>query len=238
MIDKTSNFHVTILTTFPEMFPSTLGYSLAGSALKEGLWSYDVINIRDFGVTRHKNVDDEPYGGGTGLVMRADVLSKAIDHALEKYPDSIIYYMSPRGILLKQSVICEIVSKKSIIIICGRFEGIDERVIEEYNVLEISLGDFILSGGEIAAIALMDACIRLIPGVLVNQVTLIEESFSDIHQEGLLLEYPLYTRPSKWKSRLVPEVLLSGNHSKIKKWRKEESIRVTTERRPDLLKNS
>lgn len=236
MQESSSKFHVTILTTFPEMFPSTLAYSLAGNALKQGIWSYDVINIRDFGVTRHKNVDDDPYGGGNGLVMRVDVLSEAIDYALTKYPDSEIYYMSPRGRVIKQSIICEVLSKKNIIIVCGRFEGIDERVIEEYNVTEISLGDFILSGGEVAAIAMMDACIRLIPGVLANNETLIEESFSDIHHEGLLLEYPLYTRPSMWRGRSVPDVLLSGNHRQIEEWRKKESVRITLERRPDLLK--
>lgn len=236
MQESSSKFHVTILTTFPEMIPASLAYSLAGNALKKGIWSYDVINIRDFGLTRHKNVDDEPYGGGNGLVMRVDVLSKALDHAVAKYPGSEIYYMSPRGGVIKQSLICEVLAKKNIIIVCGRFEGIDERVIEEYNVTEISLGDFILSGGEVAAIAMMDACIRLIPGVLAKNETLIEESFSDIHQEGLLLEYPLYTRPSEWRGRSVPDVLLSGNHRQIEEWRKREAIRITSERRPDLLK--
>ncbi len=232
---QSKNFHATILTIFPEMFPSTLGYSLAGQALSKNLWSYDVINIRDFGVTKHHNVDDEPYGGGSGLVMRADVLSAALDVALSKTPDAEIYYMSPRGIPLKQSLVANISRKKEIIILCGRFEGIDERVIEEYNVTEISLGDFILSGGEVAAVALLDACIRLIPGVLANQSTLIEESFSEAGEEGLLLEYPLYTRPAIWRERSVPEVLLSGNHHDIKEWRKAESIKITAARRPDLL---
>lgn len=238
MSDDSSKFHVTVLTSFPEMFPASLAYSLAGNALNKGIWSYSVINIRDFGITRHKNVDDEPYGGGNGLVMRADVLSRALDYALKQYPHSSIYYMSPRGVVMKQSLISEISAKKNIIILCGRFEGIDERVIEEYNVLEISLGDFILSGGEVAAVAMMDACIRLIPGVLVNNNTLVDESFSGVHEEGLLLEYPLYTRPSEWRGRFVPDVLLSGNHRKIDEWRKKESIRVTSERRPDLLKEN
>ena len=232
---NSDNFHVTILTIFPEMFPSALGYSLAGQALKKNLWSYEIINIRDFGVTRHHNVDDEPYGGGNGLVMRADVLSGALDKALSKTPNADIYYMSPRGIPLKQSLVREIARSKNIIILCGRFEGIDERVIEEYNVTEISLGDFVLSGGEVAAVALLDACIRLIPGVLANQSTLIEESFSEIESNGLLLEYPLYTRPAIWRERCVPEVLLSGNHQDIKEWKKAEAVKITATRRPDLL---
>ena len=232
---NSDNFHVTILTIFPEMFPSALGYSLAGQALKKNLWSYEIINIRDFGVTRHHNVDDEPYGGGNGLVMRADVLSGALDKALSKTPNADIYYMSPRGIPLKQSLVREIARSKNIIILCGRFEGIDERVIEEYNVTEISLGDFVLSGGGVAAVALLDACIRLIPGVLANQSTLIEESFSEIESNGLLLEYPLYTRPAIWRERCVPEVLLSGNHQDIKEWKKAEAVKITATRRPDLL---
>lgn len=233
---RSENFHAIILTIFPEMLPGTLAYSLAGQALKNNLWSYEVINIRDYGLTKHKNVDDEPYGGGNGLVMRADVLSGAIEAALKKIPDGAkIYYMSPRGAPLKQSFVRELSKQKNIIIICGRFEGIDERVIEEYNVTEISLGDFVLSGGEVAAVALLDACIRLIPGVLANQSTLIEESFSEAEEEGILLEYPLYTRPAKWRERSVPEVLLSGNHRDIKEWQKAEALKITAARRPDLL---
>lgn len=225
-------FHATILSLFPEMFPGTLQYSLAGQALAKGLWSYDTINIRDFGISKHRNVDDEPYGGGNGLVMRPDVVGRALDSAIKKNKADI-YYMSPRGKPLTQGLVRQIAEKGSIIILCGRFEGIDERLIEEYNATEISLGDFVLSGGEIAAMAVLDACIRLIPGVLANQSTLVEESFSCI--DGLL-EYPLYTRPAQWNDRLVPEVLLSGNHQKIKEWRAEQSQKITAERRPDLLK--
>jgi len=232
---KEKHFHAAILTIFPEMLPGPLAHSLAGQALVKNLWSYEVINIRDFGLTKHKNVDDKPFGGGNGLVMRADVLSDAIDVALEKNPGAKVYYMSPRGVPLKQSLVREISKQKNIIIICGRFEGIDERVIEEYNVTEISLGDFVLSGGEVAAVALLDACIRLVPGVLANQSTLIEESFSEVEEEGLLLEYPLYTRPAKWRERSVPEVLLSGNHRDIKEWQKAEALKITAARRPDLL---
>lgn len=236
MSEETNLFHVTILTTFPEMFPSTLQYSLAGKALEKNIWSYEVINIRDFGVGKHKNVDDEPYGGGNGLVMRPDVLSSAIEFALEKTKNADIYYMSPRGEPIKQALVKDISKKRNIIIICGRFEGIDERIISGYNVREISLGDFVLSGGEIAAIALVDACVRLLPGVLVNQSTLEEESFSDFGGDGMLLEYPLYTRPQIWNGITVPDVLLSGNHHNINEWRKAEAIRITSERRPDLLK--
>lgn len=227
-------FHVTILSLFPEMFPGTLQYSLAGQGLTKGLWSYEVINIRDFGISKHKNVDDEPYGGGNGLVMRPDVIGEALDSIL-KENRADIYYMSPRGKPLNQRLVKQIVEKKNIIILCGRFEGIDERLIEEYNAIEISLGDFVLSGGEVAAMAMLDACIRLIPGVLANQDTLVEESFSDA--DGLL-EYPLYTRPAKWRNRCVPEVLLSGNHQKIREWRHEQSQKITEQRRPDLLRKA
>ncbi len=233
MQKKSDIFHVSLLSIFPEMFPGTLQYSLAGQALESNIWSYSTINIRDFGRTKHQNVDDEPYGGGNGLVMRPDVLGEALDFALNSSPLAKIYYMSPRGKPITQKLCKEISQAKDIIIVCGRFEGIDERVIQEYNATEISLGDFVLSGGEIAAIALLDACIRLLPGVLVNQSTLADESFAG--DEELLLEYPLYTRPSNWRGRLVPEVLLSGNHAKIEKWQKAESIRITKERRPDLL---
>ena len=229
-----SNFHISILTSFPEMLPGTLAYSLAGKALESGIWSYDIINIRDFGKTKHRNIDDEPLGGGNGLVMRPDVLGDALDHTLSKYPNSIIYYMSPRGKVLKQEDLPKILGHKNIIILCGRFEGIDERVIEEYDIREISIGDFILSGGEIAAIAMIDACLRLIPGVLKNSETLKEESFN-IGNESKLLEYPLYTRPAKWKGRKAPEILLSGHHAKISEWRLEKSKEITQKRRPDLL---
>ena len=235
---QSSAFHATILTIFPEMFPGYLQYSLAGKALQEGIWSYDVINIRDFGVTKHQNVDDEPYGGGHGLVMRPDVLGGAMDYALSKYPDAKIYYMSPRGIKLEHKIVKRISTEERIIILCGRFEGIDERVIEEYNAIEISLGDFVLSGGEAAALAMLDACVRLIPGVLANQMTLSEESFSDDYNNCTLLEYPLYTRPSTWRGREVPDVLLSGNHALIERWRYDQALSVTSKKRPDLIKKA
>lgn len=229
------SLHAVILSIFPEMFPGTLGCSLAGQALKNNIWSYDLINIRDYGITKHHNVDDAPYGGGNGLVMRPDVLGQALDKALTLAPTSKIFYPSPRGKLINQTLIQEIVASKKVIILCGRFEGIDERVIDEYNVEEISLGDFVLSGGEIAAIALLDACIRLLPGVMSNPQTIVEESFGEF-AEGQLLEYPLYTRPVIWKERSVPEILLSGNHAEIKAWRTKQSLEITKQRRPDLIK--
>lgn len=240
MLNTSSFFHANILSLFPEMFPGPLQYSLAGKALKRNIWSYKAINIKDFGITKHKKVDDEPYGGGSGLVMRADVLEKAIDYALNTYTNlntkPYLCYMSPRGDIINQNLIKEIIKQKNIIIICGRFEGIDERVIEKYNVSEISLGNFVLSGGEIAALALLDSCIRLLPGVIANQNTLLEESFNTINEGNVtLLEYPLYTRPAVWCNLRVPEVLLSGDHKKIKEWRLNQSIKITKQRRPHFI---
>ncbi len=231
-----SIFHASILTIFPEMFPGPLGHSLAGTALKNEIWSYDAVNIRDFGITKHKNVDDEAYGGGHGLIFRPDVLGNAIDSSLAKHPNAKIYYPSPRGKLLNQSLVKEIIHNKEIIIVCGRFEGIDERVIDEYNAEEISVGDYVLSGGEVAAMAMLDACVRLLPGVLANQDTLKSESFEEDGEFGGMLEPPLYTRPAVWKNRHVPEILLSGNHAAIEKWKRDQSKKVTMTRRPDLCR--
>lgn len=229
-------FKVKILTIFPKMFPGPLGMSLAGNSLKNNNWNLEVINIRDFGNTKHKNIDDEPFGGGNGLVMRADVLGNALDFACKNMENPQIFYPSPRGKIFSQSFAKEILNLKEIIIICGRFEGIDERIIDEYNVRQICIGDYILSGGEIAAFAILDSIIRLIPGTLANPDTLNEESFNFIDNIGTLLEYPQYTRPSRWRNRDVPEILLSGNHKLIEKWRLDESIRITKSLRPDLLK--
>ena len=231
-----SLFHASILTIFPEMFPGQLKYSLAGQALAKNIWSYDIINIRDFGRTKHKNVDDEAYGGGSGLIMRPDVLGPALDSALSKNPGSKIYYPSPRGKVLNQNIIQNIIQDKTIIILCGRFEGIDERIIEEYNAEQISIGDYILSGGEVAANVILDSVIRLLPGVLTNQDTLREESFERKDNGKKILEHPLYTKPSIWRSRKIPEVLLSGNHQEIEKWKHNQSVEVTKKLRPDLLK--
>jgi tRNA (guanine37-N1)-methyltransferase len=230
-----TNFHATILTIFPDMFPGALCMSLAGKALRNKIWSFDTINIRDFGLTKHKNVDDTAYGGGNGLIMRPDVLSAAIEYSFTKNVTKKIYYPSPRGKPYNQEVAQQILTEKNIIILCGRFEGIDERIIEEYNPELISIGDFILSGGEIAAYTILDSVIRLIPGVLDNPDTIKEESFEE-HGEGKLLEYPLYTKPNIWRDKKVPEILLSGHHDKIAKWKKEQSLRLTRLYRPDLLK--
>jgi len=229
-------FSATILSIFPELFPGPLGASLAGLALKNKIWECNIIDIKEFGRTKHKNVDDEPYGGGNGLVMRPDVLGDAIDEAKKISGSNKIYYMSPRGKPFTQELAHNIVNEENIIILCGRFEGIDERIIDEYNAFEISIGDFVLSGGEIAAMAVLDSCIRLLPGVLSNRDTLVEESFSISGEMQNLLEYPLYTRPNIWRDKKVPEVLLSGDHAKIKAWKLEEAQRITYERRPDLAK--
>ncbi|MCP5369087.1 MAG: tRNA (guanosine(37)-N1)-methyltransferase TrmD [Rickettsiaceae bacterium] len=220
-------FKVTCLTIFPEMLPGPLGYSLAGKALKNGIWNLEIVNIRDFGITRHQNVDDIAYGGGHGLIMRPDVLGNALDHTIKLNPDAKIYYPSPRGKLFDQANAKALSKQNNIIIICGRFEGIDERIIEEYNVEQISVGNYVLSGGEVATITILDSVIRLLPGVLSNQETLFEESFEKTIDGLNLLEHPLYTKPAMWRGRKVPEVLLSGNHQLIEDWKMEKSIEIT-----------
>ena len=222
-----NNFHVTILTLFPEMFPGPLAYSLAGRGLRNGLWSIDVINIRDFGITKHRKVDGVMCGGGNGLIMRPDVLGAALDQARKLHPGAKIYYPSPRGITLRQKISRRIATENKIIILCGRFEGIDERVIDEYDINQICIGDYILSGGEVAAITILDSVIRLLPGIVVNQDTLDTESFETEYNGVELIEHPLYTKPVEWRGRKVPKVLLSGNHSAIKLWQQEQSVRVT-----------
>lgn len=229
-------FKITFLTLFPQMFPGPLNFSLAGRALQEGIWSYETVNIRDFGVGRHKKVDDEPCGGGNGLIMRPDVIANSIDFAQANSPSAQLIYPTPRGELLDQSMIHELKDCGDIIILCGRFEGVDERVIEEYNAKQISLGDYVLSGGEIAALAIADAIIRLLPGVMKNDETKRTESFEIFSESKRYLEYPLYTKPTRWRDREVPDVLLSGNHKEIEKWRYAQSEEVTKQRRPDLLK--
>lgn len=222
---------VSILTLFPEMFPGPLGYSLAGQALEKKLWSLRKIQIRDFGIGKHRQVDDTPAGGGAGMILRADVLAAAIDHARTQQTEGPLIYLSPRGAKFTQSMAKELAKEKGVILLAGRFEGIDERVIKGRSITEISIGDYILSGGEIAAMALIDACVRLLPGVIGTSESLEKESF-----EGNLLEYPHYTRPREWEGRLIPDVLLSGDHKSIERWRNEEACKITRERRPDLLK--
>lgn len=219
-----------ILTLFPEMFPGTLGMSLAGTGLKKGLWDLKTLDIRDFSDNKHRNVDDTPAGGGPGMVMRADVLGAAIDHARDEAEESWpLVYLSPRGRCFDQAMAQEWQKAGGVTVICGRFEGIDERVLEARDVTEVSLGDFILSGGEPAAITMLDAVIRLLPGVMGQPETLTEESFT-----SGLLEYPQYTRPTVWENRSIPEVLMSGHHKKIAEWRRGQAEEITRLRRPDL----
>lgn len=228
---------IVALTLFPEMFPGPLGHSLAGTALKKGIWSLKTLDIRDFATDRHRTVDDSPYGGGTGMVMKPDVLGRALDEARRQLPEARMIYFSPRGVSMTQPLISSLIPQpSSLILLCGRFEGIDQRVIDHYGLLEVSLGDFVLSGGEIAALALLDAAVRLLPGVIGKEDAIAQESFG-IHEDfGGLLEYPHYTRPPDWNGRIVPEVLLSGDHQKIEKWRLEQAKAITRARRPELVK--
>jgi tRNA (guanine37-N1)-methyltransferase len=224
-------WRATVLTIFPGMFPGPLGDSLAGKASQKGLWSLAAVDIRDFAADRHRMVDDTPAGGGPGMIMKADVLGRAIDAAggPAEPDDRPRLLMSARGVPLTQSLVRQLVAGPGLLAVCGRFEGIDERVIAGRGLLEVSIGDFILSGGEIAAMALIDACVRLIPGVMGKEVSAAEESFS----VGLL-EHPQFTRPPLWEGRAIPEVLLSGDHGKVAAWRRTEAERLTRERRPDL----
>jgi tRNA (guanine37-N1)-methyltransferase len=224
----TSPWRTTVLTLFPEMFPGPLGVSLAGRALASGLWSLDARDIRESATDKHRSVDDTPAGGGPGMVLRADVLAAAIDAAgtATELPRLL---MSPRGRPLTQSRVRELATGPGVLIVCGRFEGVDQRVIEARNLEEVSIGDYVLSGGEIAAMTLIDACVRLLPGVMGKAESGAEESFSD----GLL-EYPQYTRPQTFEGAPIPEILLSGDHAKVAAWRKAEAEALTRARRPDL----
>ncbi len=222
-------FAASILTLFPEMFPGPLGVSLAGRALAAGIWSLDVADIRDHGIGTHRAVDDRPAGGGPGMVLRADVLAAAIDAAAEPADPRPRLLMSPRGAPLTQGRVRRLSQGPGAIVVCGRFEGVDERVIAARNLEEVSVGDFVLSGGEIAAMALVDACVRLLPGVMGAPESGLSESF-----EAGLLEYPHYTRPAAFEGMTIPDVLLSGHHGEIGKWRHAEAVRITRQRRPDL----
>jgi len=223
-------FRASILTLYPDMFPGSLGLSLAGKALKKSIWTCETHQIRDFATGKHANVDDTPSGGGAGMVLRADVLARAIDHASPENDQRPRLLMSPRGKPLTQEFVREIASGKGVTIICGRFEGVDERVIEARGLQEVSIGDFILSGGEPAALSLLDAVIRLLPGVMGNHISGEYESF-----ESGLLEHPHYTRPQVFEGQEIPEVLTGGNHGAIAKWRHQKSVELTDRRRPDLL---
>jgi len=225
------SWHINLLTLFPEMFPGSLGQSLSGRALEKGAWSYSALNIRDFATDKHKTVDDTPFGGGAGMVMRPDV----IENALLSLPNAgRKIYLSPRGKVLNQALVKELAAEPVLTLLCGRYEGVDQRLLDAHEFEEISIGDFILSGGEPAALILMDACIRLLPGVMGNETTPDEESFSN----GLL-EYPHYTRPADWtttdgRTLSVPEILRSGDHGKVAQWRLAQSEAITRDRRPDI----
>lgn len=227
------SWHVNILTLFPEMFPGALGASITGRALKEGIWSYSTTNIRDFATDRHKTVDDVPFGGGAGMVIKPDI----IEAALLSLPNpGRKIYLSPRGKTLTQAFVQELAQEPALTLLCGRYEGVDQRILDAQGFEEISIGDYVLTGGELGAIILMDACIRLRPGAVGNEATPHDESFSD----GLL-EYPHYTRPASWtdasgETRIVPDILLSGHHANIDKWRLQQAEELTKARRPDLWK--
>jgi len=228
VVNKTANaWRARVLTLFPEAFPGPLGVSLAGKALEDGLWELETVDIRAFATDKHRTVDDAPFGGGPGMVMRADV----VDAALASVADAGVplIYLSPRGKLLTQGRVKELAAGPGVTLLCGRFEGVDERIFAARRIEEISVGDFVLSGGEAAAMVVLDACVRLLPGVVGAEESLAEESF----EQGLL-EYPHYTRPQEWQGRGVPGVLVSGDHGKIKAWRRAQAEEITKDRRPDL----
>jgi tRNA (guanine37-N1)-methyltransferase len=226
-------WRATVFTLFPEMFPGPLGISLSGEGLAREIWRLEIRDIRAHGKGRHRAVDDTPAGGGPGMVMRADVLAASLDAGLDKGDKRPRVLLTPRGAPFTQSRVRALASGEGMVLICGRFEGVDERVVAARNLEEISIGDYVLSGGEIAAFAVCDACVRLLPGVMGAQASGDEESFA-----AGLLEYPHYTRPREWEGRAIPDVLLSGDHAKIKAWREAEALRVTRAKRPDLLKRT
>ncbi|WP_430241795.1 tRNA (guanosine(37)-N1)-methyltransferase TrmD [Neorhizobium sp. DAR64861/K0K2] len=224
-------FRATVLTLYPEMFPGHLGFSLSGKAMERGQWSLEAMQIRDFAEDKHRTVDDTPAGGGAGMVLRADILAKAIDSLADDSRPRLL--MSPRGKPLSQKRVRELGEGEGVVIVCGRFEGVDQRVIDARQLEEVSIGDYILSGGEPAALTLLDSVVRILPGVMGNALSGTHESF-----EHGLLEHPHYTRPQVFEDREIPAILTSGNHAAIEKWRLEQSLRLTRERRPDLLNES
>lgn len=229
----TTPWTATVLTLFPEMFPGPLGHSLAGKALEQGRWRLATVNPRDFATDRHQSVDDTPFGGGAGMVMRPDIVAAAVDHVVAGGACGPLVYLTPRGAPLRQERVRALAEGPGVVLLCGRYEGVDHRLIEARGFEEISLGDFVLSGGELAAMTLIDAAVRLLPGVVGAAASLDEESFA-----AGLLEYPHYTRPQVWEGRPVPEILLSGHHARIAAWRQEQAQAVTKSRRPDLIGTS
>ena len=222
-------WRATVLTLFPEVFPGPLGVSLAGRALAEGRWTLDTVDLRDHAIDRHRSVDDEPFGGGPGMVMRPDVVARALDAVRGGGDPRPALYLTPRGAPLDQARVRALAEGPGVVILCGRFEGVDQRVVEARGLEEVSVGDVVLSGGEPAALCVIDACVRLLPGVVGKEASVVEESF-----EGGLLEYPHYTRPQVFEGRAVPEVLLSGHHARVRAWRREQAEATTRLRRPDL----
>ena len=221
-----------ILTLFPEMFPGPLGFSIIGKALEEKNWLLELINLQNFSKKGPKYVDDKPYGGGSGMIIKSEIIHEALKKTIKKIKNNYsLIYLTPKGKKLDQKKIKRFIKKDNLILVCGKYEGIDQRVIDAWKMEEISMGDYILSGGEIAAMSLIDSCVRLLPNVLGSVESLKNETF-----ENNLLEYPQYTKPREWLGKKVPEVLLSGNHRKISEWKKKESIRITKIKRPDLLK--
>jgi len=227
--DTSARWRAIVLTLFPDMFPGPLGGSLAGQALRAGAWGLEAQDIRDFGIGRHRTVDDTPAGGGAGMVMRADVVAAAIDRASAMAPDLPRLFLSPRGAPLSQARVRDLARGPGAILLCGRFVGVDQRVIECRGLEEISIGDYVLSGGELAAMVLIDACVRLLPGVIGKEASHIDESF-----ENGVLEHPQYTRPREWEGQSIPDVLLSGDHKRIAQWQRDAALAITRVRRPDL----
>lgn len=226
---STAPWTATVLTIFPEMFPGYLGSSLAGKALEKGFWALDILDIRDFARDKHRAVDDAPLGGGPGMVMRPDVVDAALRAAVDLGRGGPAIYLSPRGRLLTQGLVRELAAEPGVTLLCGRYEGVDQRVLDAHGLAEVSIGDYVLSGGEPAAMVMIDAVVRLLPGVMGNEASPAEESF-----ERGLLEHPHYTRPADWEGHPAPEVLVSGHHEKVRQWRLAEAERITRERRPDL----
>jgi len=230
--DGRPSWRALVLTLFPEAFPGPLGVSLAAQAREASIWSLETMQLREFGLGKHRQVDDTPAGGGAGMVLRADVLGPALDHARAQSPDAPLIYLSPRGTPLTQSLARDLAEGPGVTLLAGRFEGIDERVIAARGLKEVSIGDYVLAGGEVAAMVLIEACVRLLPGVIGAAESLASESF-----ETGLLEYPQYTKPRDWEGRAIPDILLSGDHKKIEAWRQEQSERLTAARRPDLMRS-
>lgn len=227
-------FRAQIITLFPDMFPGPLAHSLLGKAMQSGLWSLDTHYLRDYATDKHRTVDDTPYGGGAGMLLKPDVIAAATRAALERRPDARRIYLSPRGRVLDQPLAAELAADPGLILLCGRYEGVDERALEALEYEEISIGDVVLTGGEIAAMTLLDATVRLLPGVLGTDLSTEEESFGFHEDYACLLEYPHYSKPPIWEGKSVPDVLLSGHHEQIRRWRLAEAERITQVRRPDL----